>query len=461
MRLTGLLAKCWLSAVLCLVLASCISHKQYRTDYQPCVSPVPEAACAEQAFQTFRDGDQPDQEYMLGFIEFDDQGQLWDRKQMELVRDQLAFASADSELLIVLFVHGWKHSAKPEDSNIQMFRQSLRRLSALESALNPDPRKVAGVYLGWRGGSVSLPLIKELSFWDRKNTAHKVGYGGVTEVLSRLELLQKAKKKIAHDSQQESSTRLVVVGHSFGGAVVFSALSELLENGFVQTHGPDGVVSDTKGFGDLVVLINPAFEATRFATLSDMANERASYFPTQLPALAVLTSEADNATKYAFPGGRWFSTLFEKEREVVRYNPITQQNEPIDQGSANLKTIGHFADYNTHYLRATGEAYQQPSGEWSAKQLAREVAVFFEVSKGWENDAPGSRISFHESILERSPDSAGRNPFLNIKVDKKLIPNHNDINDPRVQSFIRQLILLSSQSHQLEQRHLMQRLHKP
>ena len=146
----------------------------------------------------------------------------------------------------------------------------------------------------------------------------------------------------------ESRTRFVVVGHSFGGAVVFIALSELLENEFVQTEGPDGLVSDTIGFGDLVVLINPAFEAIRFSSLSDMVTERATYFRPQLSVLVLLTSEADGATKRPFPLGRGFSTSFEKERDFQRYNPVFEQDQTVDQHAANLKTVGHFERYQTH-----------------------------------------------------------------------------------------------------------------
>lgn len=92
---------------------------------------------------------------------------------------------------------------------------------------------------------------------------------------------------------------------------------------YVFSEGPDAVVSDTVGFADLVVLINPALEAARYATLSEMPNERRRYFESQLPVLAVLTSEDDDATGLAFPLGRWFSTLFETERDAQRLNPVT------------------------------------------------------------------------------------------------------------------------------------------
>ena len=406
-----------------LSLSACISHQRYRTESGLCISANPLDECAQHSLQVFQSPNAIDEKYHLGFVEFDDQGQLWDREQLREVIGQVNTLAANQDLLMVVFVHGWKHSAQAGDSNISSFRESLRRLSALESAMSTKTgvpsREVVGIYLGWRGGSVSLPGLKELTFWERKNTAHKVGRGGATELLSRLELVQKTKRAQALADGKPHRTRFVVVGHSFGGALVFSAMSEILENGFVQTHGPDAVVSDTVGFADLVVLINPAFEAARYATLSDMANERRRYFESQLPVLAVLTSEDDDATGMAFPLGRWFSTLFETERDAQRLNPVAGENEVIEQGGFSASTA---------------------------------VQTFVAASKGWEADKPGSRIPFEGAVLERTDSSAGRNPYLNIRVDGELIRDHNDIYDPRIASFIRQLILISSQSQDEEDR---------
>lgn len=428
-------------------LSGCISDQRYRTESGVCVSSHPLEECSRHTLQVFQAPEASGESYHLGFVEFDDQGQLWDRQQLREVIDEVNNLASDEDLLMVVFVHGWKHSARPADSNITSFRESLRRLSALESAVGArtgtPARKVVGIYLGWRGGSVSLPGLKELTFWERKNTAHKVGRGGATELLSRLELVQKTKRAQALADDKPNRTRFVVVGHSFGGALVFSAMSEILENGFVQTHGPDAVVSDTVGFADLVVLINPAFEASRYSTLSDMANERRRYFPSQLPVLAVMTSEDDDATGMAFPLGRWFSTLFEIERDARRFNPVTGEYEIIDQGSSNVTALGHFDPYLTHYLRANDALEDREQASFNTSEA---VQTFVEASRGWETDKSGSRIPFEGAVLERTETSAGRNPYLNIRVDGELIRDHNDIYDPRIASFIRQLILISSQS---------------
>lgn len=428
-----------------LALTACVTPEQYRTVYpEPCISntPSPTPECETHALQQFPSGNGG--RYLLGFIEFDDQGQLWDRKQMHDVVSRLAVEAGTRELLMVVFVHGWTHSAAPGDSNIATFRQALADLSDAETQLakltGAPPRQVAGVYLGWRGGSVSVPYVENLTFWERKSTAQKVGHGGVTEVLSRLEVIKQSKDSTM---QGKSRTRLVVVGHSFGGAVVHTALAQLLESRFVETTGPAGVQSDVAGFGNLVVLINPAFEANLFSPLSDMAAERGTYFEPQLPAVLVLTSEADWATRYAFPVGRRLSTFFEREATRERWNAVTRSKETIDEEDSNVTAVGHFKPYRTHRLYPVG---LRKRAEIKSLSAADSVQLFLRSAVGWMNDRPGSKIQFGEVMLERTAASAGRNPYLVTYVDERLITGHNDIDDPRIIEFVKQLILISSQS---------------
>jgi hypothetical protein len=175
-----------------------------------------------------------------------------------------------------------------------------------------------------------------LTFWDRKNTAQKVGHASLTEVLLRLERIKRDKENAVANG---SRTRFIVVGHSFGGAAIYSALSQILESRFVRTVGPQGMESDIAGFGDLVILTSPAFEALLFAPLSDLSTEQARYFESQLPVLAVLTSERDDATRLAFPLGRRFSTFFQNERATQRWNATTRQEETIDEEAANVTAL--------------------------------------------------------------------------------------------------------------------------
>jgi pimeloyl-ACP methyl ester carboxylesterase len=446
-----------LPAIVCGALAGCAPFTMYRTNPSTCTGVDThslDTQCANSAVQVLQPVPSSPPVYVLGFIEFDDQGQLWDRRQMHAVMDSVdaQTSNGSTDFLMVVFVHGWKHNASVADSNVASFRGALTQLSATENELSRKvgrpARQVIGVYLGWRGESATPAVIENFTFWDRKNTAHKVGHGQVTEVFDRLELIQK--KRIQQNSGSRS--RLIVVGHSFGGAVVFSALEQILESRFAQTLGTPASPDPVRGFGNLVVLINPAFEAQLYAPLSDLSTEQAVYAKSQLPVLAILTSEADSATGVAFPMGRWFSTRFEKQRQVSRSNPVTQSTDVIDQHKADVDAVGHFESYRTHSLVATQTSSAPiPTADvaLSAQQNAKAVAA---SSQQWEDDVPGSTIVFPGSSLTRTANSAGRDPYLVIKVDKRLIADHNDIWRPGIRDFITHLILISSQSENFNER---------
>ena len=418
---------------------------QYRTDYNPCVSTDPGRDCTHRAIQEWPAG-AATPGFLLHLVELDDQGQLFDRGQLDAVLAHIRHVSATHDFLAVVFVHGWKHNAQEGDDNLDHFRQVLARLAATEHALSAAqgtaPRRVIGLFLGWRGLSVSAPLAVELTFWDRKNTAQKVGHGGVTEVLSRLEVIRRDR------TAGTDRSRLIVVGHSFGGAVVYTALGQILESRFLAA-GAAGAGPDAKGFGDLVVLVNPAFEALLYASLSDASTARAAYAKSQLPVLAILTSEKDTATGFWFPLGRWFSTWFEQHRSQKRFNPVTGRKEPVSERSADIRSVGHFDAYKTHYLRAAAET---SADEVERRTPEQRVHSVMSAGAGWEDDVPGSRIAFPGSVLERTSNSAGRNPYLNIRVDGALIPSHDAIWDPRVETFLGHLILVSGQSRDLTER---------
>ncbi|MGY6276424.1 esterase [Methylomonas sp. MgM2] len=367
-------------------------------------------------------------EYSLGFVEIDDQGQMRDRKQMDALLDSLYRRAGKESLLLTVFVHGWHHNAKPGDKNIESFKNNLAMLSAIEHRPggNEKPRKVAGIYVGWRGESIDVPPFNYLTFWDRKNTAQDVGYLGISELLVKLEEIANVNNVMYPDAK----SRLVVIGHSFGGAVVFSATSQILASRFVNSGKGKAYTGDADGFGDLVVLLNPAFEALRYAPFYDMAQARCSYFPSQTPRLVVLTSEADDATGTLFPLGRIFSTVFETHDDINREDCGFALE--LDEGEADRNTIGHYLPLISHTLKPFAE------------EKGFRIASHDNIKNIWSTQSRGGSTVFGSTVLTHLKKTTPQNPYLNIRVDEEIISDHNDVFNDRVMEFIRLLITLST-----------------
>jgi hypothetical protein len=419
-----------------LVFSGCAQNSPFRTDYQSCEY-TQSSDCADRAVQHHA----PPGEYYLSFIEFDDQGQLWNREQLHTVLNSYQPIAGAHDVLLVAFIHGWHHNADPKDGNIKKFRQLLSKLSQAESS-GGTGRKVLGVYIGWRGESITIPVINATTFWDRKNTAHKVGQQGVTEVLLKLEEIVNVKAGMETTKPQPLNSRLVTIGHSFGGAVLYTSLQQILEDRFIDSRKNKTVAGDANGLGDLVVLMNPAIEALRYATLYDISQDYCrSYFPSQLPKLAILTSETDRATGWAFPIGRFFSTFFETHTTLNRHNCMgIGKINPIEiaEGQADRNTIGHFEPYLTHRLNPL-TAPEKRSTNFNYRFL----------QNLWSQQMMSGSFAFENTELVHLGKTVPNNPYLNIQVDQHLIAGHNDIWHDDIVSFLRDLIMISTTPGQL------------
>ena len=141
------------------------------------------------------------EDYTMFFVELDEQGRFYDPKQFQAIVNFLS-DNKETDMSIVTFVHGWRHNAEYRDRNVQLARDTLI-FTALGEAPKPhpnpsgEPRKVVGIYVGWRGLSNSAganvrddwsvaDAWEVISVWDRKNTAQNVAVGSARELFSML-----------------------------------------------------------------------------------------------------------------------------------------------------------------------------------------------------------------------------------------------------------------------------------
>jgi hypothetical protein len=441
-------------------------------------------------------------------IEFDDQGwlaELGGKPDSNRARDtQLTTLVNDLEkmvheehhpLSIIIYTHGWHHSAAPDDNNVIAFRQLLEDSWQVETVLcsqtrnNPDckdsesgsaavgTRKIVGIYVGWRGDSVYGlgPLIDDSSIWDRKNTAEIVAQGSVQEFFARMHAfflahachLMSDPSRRAQCSQRLADVRMLTVGHSFGGLITYRALGPRLTLGITETTytlGEECQQTFAYGFGDLTVLINPAFEATRFESLAEAAACRkyvASDATTacgplprcapdrelpewQLPVLIVATSRTDRATGWFFPIFRRATTLIERVRGAER--------------AANVKAVGWDQRYQTHSLAFGDDPKACRGGR--AKTLRERLGPELNWSEAQHTDHyksfDAAELELPECLrLTKVTEHAWENrpPFMPlwvIKADESVINGHNDFLNPHFIDFVRQIYFTILQESQPE-----------
>ncbi len=408
----------------------------------------------------------------MHIVEFDDEGWPFETRDNEQAQIDSAVGQIRTQLRgtnncvrLFVYVHGWRHNAGTNDSNVERFREFLAQVAVASKAAAssgddacedpalagvPSSRKpqasqrlarkqtaaevkTVGIYVGWRGLSViDIQPLVYASFWDRKNTADRVAQGSVRELFGRLNVLaahahsgEKAQASLGNTAAQ---LRTYVIGHSFGASVVFRALSQSLIDSFSEDLDADdhGVLPSISRFVDMVVLVNPAIEAARFdpvfraakklrtrcksAQASDEMCDRPRY---QSPVLAIFTSEGDKATKLAFPVGASLSNAFENTLGDAQRQAIVQ-------------TIGWDDNYKTHMLSVSSSC--EPA---NADPFDPAIDPLRYKAPGWTwcfKTRSGSMSLTHTG---RSPQPTGEavvynGPLWNVRVPIEIIANHND-----------------------------------
>ena len=147
-------------------------------------------------------------------------------------------------------------------------------MSGAHAAWN-RPRKVFGIYAGWRGRLIDAGQLSDLTFWNRKDAAQRVALGSIRELLGRARAFRDTIDRTTWTGsllpagaapatgEMLRSTRLLTIGHSFGGLIVYAAIAQYFvdraaASATAQSLG--ATANEDKlipSYGDLVVIVNP------------------------------------------------------------------------------------------------------------------------------------------------------------------------------------------------------------
>jgi hypothetical protein len=511
-RINGTVAVFMLWALL---LSACTDIRPYRTqllDANDVNCPTTKAARREKCGHVTPEI--VNGSYEMHVVEFDDQGWLYpDRPasatqpaetpsgQIEHVMKRLRQLLDNGEdLSIIVFVHGWKHDADIDDGNVDIFRHLLQTFAGDEryqASHGHRPRRVVGIYVAWRGATWpgnDFGPVMDLSFWGRKEAARRISVGSARELFARMRAMQRyynatpAGESNGLSQQNPQSVnppriRTLMIGHSFGALILFAAtsgpLTEVLSAqddlpGFEAGYDPAERVPD------MIVLVNPAFEAVRYEPLFAVADRHKprTYQP---PLLVSITSTADWATGLAFPAGRAVYTVFERPASsdaqsiAMNHTPghidhyVTHRlhgPRPSADGTSSVETSASTGDATCRGWKSTLRADEQTDASSSediatitARNKSLEVAQTEKFLTQWR-ESSGLLVSgwirnfcggdYLEVVKHADMPDNSNALVWNIETDAEVMKDHNDITNPNFIDFLRQLygdVALSQAGH--------------
>jgi hypothetical protein len=303
--------------------------------------------------------------YAVAVVEFDDQGEPWDVRQLEWALAAIRDLNRRSEHGVVLFqfIHGWKSNAARDRASGERLAWFERRITSIasrsgeEAATAADVRPVVGLYIGWRGRTYSLPVLIDASFWNRRVAAHRVASMRLVEVLYRS----------VREASSNPESKSVLLGHSMGGLVLEKTIGPALVAKLMAA--PSTSASLPLNY-DLIISANPSVEALYSKQLVDIFKRSRTRLvlqssdgevrPAEGPLLASVMSVQDSVTRVIFPFAMRINSIF------VRYRSSTDGAAP-SQRHLGLHTAGWVPFMHSHRTEVVGGrvVFHEVPGRWN------------------------------------------------------------------------------------------------
>lgn len=425
--------------------------------------------------------------HSCSFVEFDGQGDYVDFKQHQHAWEKVGELAKQQPLLLVIYCHGWKNNS--QSSDVVKFCDFLGRLAST-SAVDRFKYRVHGVFLGWRGNLYRPHIEKDgethayantlkrfgspvvspkwsrrfvwtawlqenFSYWSRRRAAeHKVSSVPMGRtVYTCASLVKSIDKDKGRNISSLTSSRVLVMGHSFGALMLERALNATTLDPLIdqwswfsrQTSAPTQDAAHLNPLPlDFVFFVNSAApsiyaKAMRdFLTAHQSALVRGHSVSALAPIFVSLTSSADSATRYAHPAANLLSRFYPSLRR--KYTQLIKISGPCDvnQSWFYRRTPGHQPLLVDHWLEVCSQAPDPPRthGEVLEQNLNYQTPNPLEfwahtsgrngILQRWQltlEPAPADRAWAHK-FGELQPS---RCSYWLIRCDKRMIRDHNDI----------------------------------
>jgi hypothetical protein len=382
--------------------------------------------------------------YRLAFIEFDEQGDFWDREQLRKTVQAIRFTGRP--VLLVTYIHGWQNNAREIDADdVNQFRGLLARLTA-DQTVQWSGLQVFGVYLGWRGRIVHKVnpvvdaftwLFKQGSFYSRKNAATRISSSTpITEAI--FTLIKTARRDTPGNS------RCIVIGHSFGALVLEKALAQALVGTWLYqeplvpgAHKPEARTVFKPA--DLILLVNSAAESIYTKEMIDMYRDTTPL--RGAPHVIMISSDADMATGMAFPLGTKLSNT--PKLLTGTFREYHDQGHDTQQFKYFTQTAGHNDLLQSHQLVPIAKGTTDLGADPFDLNLKNKPGSYENVTL-----YTGTRYDWTRWQIERQGPNLTN--YWVLHVPKAIIPGHGPIFEGESRDVMAALFRLATTSEAAE-----------
>jgi hypothetical protein len=343
--------------------------------------------------------------YKLAFIEFGEQGSYQDTTQLT---NAVELVEKADRPLVITYVHGWQNNAESDD--VEKFSGLLARLNSAP-AIRDAGFNVVGIYLAWRGKLTPVPVLKELSFWNRKATAERIASN--YDCYDAIAAISEAARK--HGTANQYS---VLLGHSFGGLIVERSVAHAIN---AEIHGHASAERSLPA--DLILVVNPAADSILARQMisalyiRDTENTR--------PMFVSITSSADIATSLAFPIGTGLAATTKRFNKV----PAPGRAKNLESERAfYTSTPGHNDMLINHATVNLQKTIDSPQGH-PALETNLEHNLSADV---FTLDGRNGKLDLWQLKQVGDVDV----PYWDVKVDPSIIKNHGDLWNERAEAMM-------------------------
>jgi pimeloyl-ACP methyl ester carboxylesterase len=233
-------------------------------------------------------------DYYRAWLEFNDAGHAFGPDQKTAILQKIEeLKKSNRPILVVVYIHGWHNNADNSNPESDASRNAVKfdyfiARQADEARRLFEQRGVAttpvvlGIYVGWRGDSLTTPGLKMTTIQNRAEAANRLASNR-----QQADDLYPSLKEIAQALHEaDPHGRMIVVGHSLGGRIVTRLFMDDIAKGDIQPLGKNS----------LLVALEPAVGADCY----DKALGPQHAGVAGPPVFISVTSQNDSAVGYIY-----------------------------------------------------------------------------------------------------------------------------------------------------------------